>query len=121
MTSIIGFFICIWYLAGGIALYFKIFTSGVEYFGYAWTVLVLGLTKFYTDEIFFWPKIHRKYTKLILHLISFTLLLLSLFSGELILVPFFIGLYFFYFTNFTQHLSKTILYRLYYFRLIIEY
>ena len=96
MTSIIGFFICIWYLAGGIALYYKIFISGVEYFGYAWTVLVLGLTKFYTDEIFFWPKIHRKYTKLILHLISFTLLLLSLFSGELILVPFFIGLYFFF-------------------------
>ena len=97
MTSIICFFICIWYLAGGIALYYKIFISGVEYFGYAWTVLVLGLTKFYTDEIFFWPKIHRKYTKLILHLISFTLLLLSLFSGELILVPFFTGLYFFLF------------------------
>ncbi len=95
--SIIAFFICIWYLAGGIALYHKIFTSGVEYFGFAWTVIVLGLTKFYTDEIFFWPKIHRKYTKLILHSISFTLVLLSLFSGELILVPFFIGSYSFLF------------------------
>ena len=56
---IIGFFICIWYLAGGIALYHKIFTSGVEYFGYPWTVLIIGLTKFYTDEIFFWPKIEK--------------------------------------------------------------
>ena len=94
---IIGFFICIWYLAGGIALYHKIFTSGVEYFGYAWTVLILGLTKFYTDEIFFWPKIHREYTKLILHLSSITLLLLSFISGELILLPFFLVLYFFLF------------------------
>ena len=94
---IIGFFICIWYLAGGIALYYKIFTSGFEYFGYAWTVLILGLTKFYTDEIFFWPKIHREYTKLILHLSSITLLLLSFISGELILLPFFLVLYFFLF------------------------
>ncbi len=95
--SIIGFFICIWYLAGGIALYHKIFTSGVEYFGLPWIVLVLGLTKFYTDEIFFWPKIHRKYTKLILHISSITLLFLSFISGEFILIPFFIGLYFFLF------------------------
>ena len=91
---IIGFFICIWYLAGGIALYYKIFTNGVEYFGYPWTVLILGLTKLYTDEIFFWPKIHRKHTKLVLHLSSIMLLLLSFFSGELILIPFFTGLYF---------------------------
>ena len=94
---IVGFFICIWYLVGGIALYHKIFTSGVDYFGYSWTVLILGLTKFYTDEIFFWPIIHREYTKLILHLSSITLLLLSFFSGELILIPFFIVLYFFLF------------------------
>jgi len=94
---IVGFFICIWYLVGGIALYHKIFTSGVDYFGYTWTVLILGLTKFYTDEIFFWPKIHREYTKLILHLSSITLLLLSFFSGELILLPFFLVLYFFLF------------------------
>ena len=94
---IIGFFICIWYLVGGIALYHKIFTSGVDYFGYTWTVLILGLTKFYTDEIFFWPKIHREYTKLILHLSSITLLLLSFFSGELIIMPFFLVLYFFLF------------------------
>ena len=105
---IIGFFICIWYLAGGIGLYHKIFTSGVEYFGYPWTVLILGLTKFYTDEIFFWPKIDRKHTKLILHLSSITLLLLSLFSGELILIPFFMLLYFFLFyklhtTRFKDH------------------
>ena len=93
---IIGFFICIWYLAGGIALYYKIFTNGVEYFGYPWTVLILGLTKLYTDEIFFWPKIDRKYTKLILHLSSMTLLLLSFLSGELILIPFFIVFYFFF-------------------------
>ena len=97
MTSIIGFFICIWYLAGGIALYYKIFTNGVEYFGYPWTLLILGLTKFYTDEILFWPKIHRTYTKLILHISSFTLLVLSFFSGELILIPFFIILYIFLF------------------------
>ncbi len=94
---IIGFFICIWYLAGGIALYHKMFASGVEYFGYPWTILILGFTKLYTDEIFFWPKIARKYTKLILHLSSITLLLLSFFSGELILIPFFIVLYFFLF------------------------
>ena len=95
--SIIGFFVCIWYLAGGIALYYKIFASGVEYFGYAWTLLILVLTKFYIDELFFWPKIHRKYTKLILHISSTTLLLLSFFSGELILIPFFISLYLFLF------------------------
>ena len=93
MMSIIGFFICVWYLAGGIALYYKIFTSGVEYFGYPWTVLILGLTKFYADEMFFWPKIDRKYTKLILHISSITLLLLSFYSGELVLIPLFISLY----------------------------
>ena len=76
---IIGFFICIWYLTGGIALYYKIFTNGVEYFGYPWTVLILGLTKLYTDEIFFWPKIHRKYTKLVLHLSSIMLLFIFLY------------------------------------------
>ena len=95
--SIIAFFICIWYLAGGIALYYKIFKSGVEYFGYAWTLLVLGLTKFYTDEIFFWPKINRNYTKLILHILSIILICLSFFSREFILIPFFTGLYFFLF------------------------
>ena len=91
--NIIGFFICVWYLAGGIALYYKIFTSGVEYFGYPWIVLILGLTKFYADEMFFWPKIDRKYTKLILHISSITLLLLSFCSGELVLIPLFISLY----------------------------
>jgi hypothetical protein len=95
--SIIGFFICIWYLAGGIALYHKIFMSGTELFGYLWTVLVLGLTKFYTDELFFWPKLDRKYTKLILHLSSITLLFLSFFAEELLLIPLFVGLYIFLF------------------------
>ena len=67
---IFGFFICIWYLAGGIALYHKIFTSGVEYFGYSWIVLILGLTKFYTDEIFFLAKNSSE-----IHKISFALII----------------------------------------------
>ena len=119
--SIIGFFICVWYLAGGIALYYKIFTSGVEYFGYPWTVLILGLTKFYADEIFFWPKIDRKYTKLILHISSITLLLLSSNSGELVLIPLFIAYIFYYFTNFIQRPLKIIPYNFYDFGLIVEY
>ena len=119
--SIIAFFICIWYLAGGIALYYKIFTSGVEYFGYAWTVLVLGLTKFYTDEIFFWPKNSSE-----IHKINFALNIIYAFVVIFVFrrvnsCAIFYRFIFFYFTNFTQHLSKTILYRLYYFRLIIEY
>ena len=104
--SLIGFFICIWYLIGGIVLYYKTFVNGGEYFSFLWVIIILTLTKLYKDEIFFWPKIQRNYTKLILHISSNSLLLLSFISGEFILIPFFVFLYFILFFKLHNTPSK---------------